>query len=537
MPNPPFPQATQFDWSKDPKRSVPDGLFKNLILRESVSRRQPNYSELPYGSPFPWKSDGGTNPYPDHQLCFQAISDDGENVIRFYTAPRMGQNSFNVAKYENDEENRSFPWFTRVYIVPRISYQNNSDPSYRAMLTPLNSLIGIRVSNGGHGYVPTIAPIRNGNSEEQNPLYVPLVFTGGGGTGAAGQAEILDGVVVAAFITNDGSGYTTAPTITISGPGAGASFQALIQDTSCVIVAEEAIPMQTQDQPIGSLYLMVTQKYWTLPGAEVSSYELGTDAQGAGVDITRQKFATPDLGNYVPDFRTLAYSDKAINANVFVRNLRTLHDPAFPILTEYDQDEETLTGITTTYQVVDASAVVAPSIVQGQITTFKKIDKWRSLKIVRVFDLPAEYTEGEFGAWTRPFLFDFENAETPYSVTDGCGAFGVRYSQQSILCPHKTVISFSTSRDTSEGLVFSMNAPLMGKYLNFQNIINDEFSFTYFGDCTGTVTVPASTPDFTAYVTTLQETFQLMAVQSKLWKALYYRTVKLYIKLPPTTPS
>ncbi len=534
MANPTFPQGGQFDWSKDPKRIVPDGLFRNLILRESVSRRQPNYSELPYGSPFPWKPDGGTNPYPDHKLCFQLVSDDGENVFRFYCGPRTGQASFNTIKYDNDEDNQDYPSFVRAYVVDRILYEQQLDPSYRNMLAPLASLIGIQLLTGGSGYVPTIAPIRNGNNEPQSPLYVPLVFTGGDGTGAAGQAEIRDGVVVAVFITNDGNGYVTTPTVSIAGPGSGATFKVLMQGISCVLVMEEAVPLQTQDQPVGSLQLLVTQTYWTLPGALVTGTMMGPDAQGALVEFSRQKLA---MGTPPPalDYTILGYEDKPINANVFERLIRYLAPSEggdFPILTEYDQDEETLTLITTTYQVVDASAVVAPSIVQGQITTFKKIDKWRSLKIVRVFDLPADYTEYEFGAWTRPFLFDFENADLPYQYTDGCGAFGVRYSQQSIMCPHKTDISFGTSADTTEGLVFNMNAPLMGKYLNFQNIINDEFEFIYTGTCTGTVTVPASNPDFTTYVTTLQNTYQKIAVQSKLWKALYWRTSTLRIKLP-----
>lgn len=349
MANPPFPQAGQFDWSKDPKRILPDGLFRNLIVRESVSRRQANYSELPYGSPFPWKFDGGTNPYPDHKLCFQSISDDGENVLRFYCAPRTGQASFNTIKYDNDEDNRDFPSFIRAYVVDRILYEQDLDPSYRAMLAPLNSLIGIQLLTGGQGYVPTIAPIRNGNNEVQSPLYAPLVFTGGDGTGAAGQAEILDGIVVAVFITNDGTGYTSAPTVSIAGPGSGATFLVLVQPSSCKLVMESAVPLQTQDQPVGSLQLLVTQTYYTLPGALVVSYQESPDAQGAGTFIYRQKIASSEVGNFpFDDFLILSYKDTAINANYAERTWVALDssDDQFPILTEYDQDEEYLSLIT-----------------------------------------------------------------------------------------------------------------------------------------------------------------------------------------------
>jgi phage tail sheath protein FI len=62
----------------------------------------------------------------------------------------------------------------------------------------------ITITNGGSGYTsaPTVA------------------LTGGGGTGAAATATVTGGVVTGITITNPGSGYTTAPTIAFTG-GAG----------------------------------------------------------------------------------------------------------------------------------------------------------------------------------------------------------------------------------------------------------------------------------------------------------------------------
>lgn len=47
----------------------------------------------------------------------------------------------------------------------------------------------------------------------------PLTITGGGGTGATGQAVVVGGVVVSVQVTNPGTGYTTAPTVTLTGAG------------------------------------------------------------------------------------------------------------------------------------------------------------------------------------------------------------------------------------------------------------------------------------------------------------------------------
>jgi hypothetical protein len=65
----------------------------------------------------------------------------------------------------------------------------------------------IAVGAGGTGY--TSAPTVN--------------ITGGGGSGATATATVSGGVVTTVTITNPGAGYTTAPTISLSGVGTGAT--------------------------------------------------------------------------------------------------------------------------------------------------------------------------------------------------------------------------------------------------------------------------------------------------------------------------
>lgn len=76
----------------------------------------------------------------------------------------------------------------------------------------------VTVTSGGSGYTG---------------YTVPLVFTGGGGSGAEGYAVIdPDGaVVVAVVITNFGSGYSTAPTVSDSGANT-ATYSCAIGQTS-----------------------------------------------------------------------------------------------------------------------------------------------------------------------------------------------------------------------------------------------------------------------------------------------------------------
>ena len=66
-----------------------------------------------------------------------------------------------------------------------------------------NSVQGINVTNTGSGF--TEAPT--------------VTITGGGGTGATGVAVVSSGSIIAINISNKGLGYTSAPTIAISGGG------------------------------------------------------------------------------------------------------------------------------------------------------------------------------------------------------------------------------------------------------------------------------------------------------------------------------
>src|SRR5690606_32464137 len=64
-------------------------------------------------------------------------------------------------------------------------------------------IIAITVTNGGTGY--TSAPT--------------VSITGGGGTGATAVAILSGDEVSEVIITNPGSGYTSAPTISFTGDG------------------------------------------------------------------------------------------------------------------------------------------------------------------------------------------------------------------------------------------------------------------------------------------------------------------------------
>lgn len=69
----------------------------------------------------------------------------------------------------------------------------------------------------------------------------PLIFTGGGGTGAAGTITVVTGNITAVTMSNNGSGYTSAPTVTVTtAGGSGNTLTGVIGKTVASITSTAA---------------------------------------------------------------------------------------------------------------------------------------------------------------------------------------------------------------------------------------------------------------------------------------------------------
>lgn len=69
--------------------------------------------------------------------------------------------------------------------------------------------------DGLGGYVSAVALVQGGSGYVEIP---GVSFSGGGGSGAAASATIVGGVVTVVTVSNNGSSYETAPTVTIQRP-------------------------------------------------------------------------------------------------------------------------------------------------------------------------------------------------------------------------------------------------------------------------------------------------------------------------------
>lgn len=86
-----------------------------------------------------------------------------------------------------------------------------------------DGVTAITIGNGGSGY--TTAPT--------------VTLTGGGGSGATAEATVAGGVITKITVTNSGMGYTSAPTVAITGGnGTGATATASVGIAANAVVSE-----------------------------------------------------------------------------------------------------------------------------------------------------------------------------------------------------------------------------------------------------------------------------------------------------------
>lgn len=226
----------------------------DLVVIEYVDARPQHYKPIEIDTPHPENARTGLN----LKLTWQGPSSaDPEKMVRVYTTGRTNQDVYNFAIDYSGESNAG-PIFVRSYLERRDTY------TALPKKLPLTGVTSLRLTSGGSGY---------GSN--------PTVEITGTGTGAAAEAVVIDGVVVAIRLTSEGIDYSEAPTIElVGGGGAGATAVAAIQPASAVLIKEEVkkivdeVPemnRQWNEAMLGGLFVRVIRVYETLPGPWIIS--------------------------------------------------------------------------------------------------------------------------------------------------------------------------------------------------------------------------------------------------------------------------
>jgi hypothetical protein len=144
-------------------------------------------------------------------------------------------------------------------------------------------LTGIQVTTPGTGYTCLTAGCYT------------LAFSGGGGSGAAGNATGAATVSVSGItLTNAGSNYTTAPSVVIGGPGSGASATATLLGGQKLMLGDVYTLTSMAVTSTGS-QAMVQMEAGVTPPTKVK-FQLGGALTLAG---STPNFSTPNSANFV----------------------------------------------------------------------------------------------------------------------------------------------------------------------------------------------------------------------------------------------
>jgi hypothetical protein len=156
----------------------------------------------------------------DLQINDNSINDiwrtDGQNSFAIIVAPTAPITLVEVRRNNIQSVQSSTATATAIFISgSQFTYLYEEDniidlvnhPYAPYLIAVRNGVTSISMDTNGSGYAPT----------GDDPIVI--TFTGGSGTGAAATAvvDVGTGEITALIITNPGSGYTSAPTITING--------------------------------------------------------------------------------------------------------------------------------------------------------------------------------------------------------------------------------------------------------------------------------------------------------------------------------
>jgi hypothetical protein len=244
------------------KREVryPSPNIADLTVIEVIPISPESYKKLPYGSPHPDYANNGLI------LVWQGPVKAGNNqvkVVRVYSTRDINQDWYNYAIHFGGDL-AAVPIFIRSYVTLRTDFV----PAARGQ--PFKGIYKLVLTVEGTGYTAGDAP-------------PAVVFTGGGGSGAAANA-IMDetGTKVIGFeLTDEGDNYTGNAALSCTGgSGSGVTGTAYVQPPAAVLVKEETAKLDSEDPQLASLFIKVNRIYETLPGA-VLTWDSYADERGA----------------------------------------------------------------------------------------------------------------------------------------------------------------------------------------------------------------------------------------------------------------
>lgn len=318
-----------------------------------------------------------TRDFPNHRLLKEEFVDQGTNR-RVWCNGYRNQDQYNYDIAYSGESN-SHPIFTRRYLERRDQY------SVYAKESKFTGIYLIRVTNEGSGYT----------SE-------PTVTITGNATARAIISS--DGKVKWIYLTSEGSGYTSAPTVTISGGGGAAATATALLHLDTKVVYEITVtaggtgytsePTVTiAAPPSGVTATAVAQiSGGAVVAITVTSYGSGyvtaptvTISGGGGANATATSTLETATMRLVKEDVTQFPEDDP-RRSLYVMVTRQYETLPGPVLIQHDYEPFIDTFTSSLKRVVLASTVPADmsyvTQAEGTITEYQPLSKYRSIQIV-----------------------------------------------------------------------------------------------------------------------------------------------------------
>lgn len=176
-------------------KTYPNPTWSGEVLDELLIERfefnKASWVKLPEGTPHE-----NTRDFPNHKLLKESYDGQYGIVTRYWCNGYRNEDQYNYDINYSAESN-SHPIFSRRYLVRRDQYVPLAKGS------TFTGVYLIEVTDEGSGYDPNSPPT--------------VTISGGGGANAAAKAIVSnDGKVQWVYLTNEGSGYTSTPTVSFS---------------------------------------------------------------------------------------------------------------------------------------------------------------------------------------------------------------------------------------------------------------------------------------------------------------------------------
>jgi hypothetical protein len=345
------------------------------ILVEPVEFNKPGYVKYREGA-----AHYNVRDFPNHKLLKEEYSGRYGINLRYWANGYQNQDQHNY-EINYSAESNSHPIFTRRYKIRR----DEHIPGVKG--SNFTGIYLIQVTNAGSGYNPQIPPT--------------VTISGGGGGGATAVALVTnDGKISWVYLTNEGSGYTSTPTVSFSSGAAAATAKINIATKVVGSITVNAggsnytsTPTVTIGGTGGSGATAVAQVGTDNKVKTITMTAFGSGYVTANVTITggggTGATATANLETVTPALvkeDVSEFPEGDARRSLYLLVTRTFEALPGPVLVQHEYEPFIDDWVRVEKRLVLASTVPGDMYytarTAGQITEYQPLSKYRSIQIV-----------------------------------------------------------------------------------------------------------------------------------------------------------